>query len=146
MKWMKYLKYVLPFAIGVAVIAVVYLVYKKFRAPYAMASTANDEQVAKTSTDRMHNGYTFYACAEQIYSMLYWSWWVFGGFSLKDTDEKALGALLLSVTREEYSSLCDVYLMIKKKNAPDNAPLTEDLMRTFNKTEQRMYLTHLINL
>ena len=139
------MKYIVP---GVALFAALYFVWTwiKSRSPYNFVSGQDNERVAQVSSTTMANGRTYFAFADELFNSMYWNWWIISEFGLCNTDEKSLGMLLQTVKRDEYAMLSDVYLMIKKQKSSNNRPLTEDLMRTFNKSEQRMYLSHLMDI
>lgn len=119
---------------------------KKKNSPYNQAVEVNAVKSLEVSKRTMENGRTYYAVADEIFSHLHakvlWSW----NFTFKNTDEKALGALMLTVKEDEYDNLSDVYLHLKKAMGTNQSPLSEDLFKTFNSKERRMYLSHLMTL
>jgi hypothetical protein len=109
----------------------------------------NQAEVAAASSTQMGNGRKYIDVANEILHMLYTFTNLFGlitfvNFNLKNTDEKALGALLLTVSKAEFATLSAVYLQLKAaERMTDMDALIEDLRRTFNSSEQKQYLTHL---
>ena len=138
----KYLKYLL---LAVVVFLGLYWVYQKVFNPASRAQYREEVKNLADSQRKMTNGRTYYSVAEEIFNHIYWNWWIFS-FPWKNTDEKALGQLLQTVSREEFPTLCEIYLFIKKADGPDQNPLIEDLRKTFNEKEMRQYVGHLVDL
>jgi len=137
-------------AIGIGAFLLVYWLYTKLFAVSPAQRVANQEtlKASKVASDTMANGYTYYAFSQEIFNMLYASffWGFVYSFSLKDTDEEALGRMLQTVTKEEFPKLCEVYVLYKRANAiSDENSLVEDLYNTFNAKERAMYMAHLID-
>lgn len=134
----------LPWLIWGAVFIALYWVYIKLFTPYARATNQEDNALGQMSGKALTNGRSYLSVATEIFGSLYHI--LFGfiyTFSLKNTDETALGLLMQSIGRDEYKNLSDIYIWHKKNQGVDSDSLTSDLLRTFSKSEQKKYLGHL---
>ena len=102
-------------------------------------------EVIQLSKDFMSTGDTYAVVAQLIHDMIYrgqsLAW-------LKNTDEKALGEVMLRVLKEEYSNLQLAYQLYKESNTSwyhfgKGGTLDEDLRGVFSKAEYKTYCGHL---
>jgi hypothetical protein len=141
----------LPYVIGLVALLIGLWFYRKFfgTSPAQVALLQNETETIERSKNTMANGMTYAQCANELLHMMWWIGNLFGiipshSFNFKNTDEKALGALMLSVGSDEFPLLSDAYLVAKKAERMSNSDsLRDDLVKTFNSSEQAQYLSHL---
>ena len=148
---------VLKFLPFVAVGAIGYFVYKKF---FKKTQTLSDISTATTkeqSVELLSNGLTYLQAANNLVDSMFSRG--FAGSLFFNVDEKALGEFMLTICKDEYRKLEQVYNQLKdeiwgfsldlKKAAfclSKGGTLSDDLNRCMNKKEKEQYLSHLFVL
>jgi hypothetical protein len=109
-------------------------------------SNIKKEVESYTNPDMMNCGMTYNEMAISLYELLFrdsvFGWW-------KNTDEAAVGALVLKIMKSEFSRLSVVFGIVKRDRRPfvsfgTDDTLIEDLKSVFDKSEQQRYISHLL--